>query len=133
MEKLSKQRVNIPLDLTYDQCYHLHAKTTSFYFTFALIIVNPIILVLVLKITWCNVLVVKVLLKLLGSFQAMHYFKVWLCFSYHSICEICKFDTHKSLSYSLRWISFPMSLICKNLNVNLNLGLKLKFAKRIYS
>ena len=40
---------NIPLDLTYDQYYHLHAKTTGFCFTFVLVIVNPMILVLVLK------------------------------------------------------------------------------------
>ena len=40
----------MPLDLINDQCYHLHAKTTSFCFTFVLVIVNPIILVLVLKI-----------------------------------------------------------------------------------
>ena len=30
-------------DLIYDQCYPLHAKTTSFCFTFALVNVNPII------------------------------------------------------------------------------------------
>ena len=40
---------NIPLDLIYDQCYPLHAKNTSFCFTFVLVIVNPIILVLPLK------------------------------------------------------------------------------------
>ena len=48
---LSHMVFNIPLDWIYDQCYPLHAKTTSFCFTFVLIIVNPIILVLVLKIT----------------------------------------------------------------------------------
>ena len=43
--------LNMSIDLVYDQCYSLHAKTASFCFTFVLVIVNPIILVLVLKIT----------------------------------------------------------------------------------
>ena len=34
---------HVLLDLINDQCYLLHAKTTGFCFTFALIIVNPII------------------------------------------------------------------------------------------
>ena len=38
---------NIPLGWIYDQRYPMNAKTTSFCFTFVLIIVNPIILVLV--------------------------------------------------------------------------------------
>ena len=34
---------NIPLGLTGDQYYPLHAKTTSFGFTFVLVVDNPII------------------------------------------------------------------------------------------
>ena len=34
---------HVLLDLIYDQCYPLHAKTTSSCFTFVLVIVNPII------------------------------------------------------------------------------------------
>ena len=34
---------NILLDLSDDQYYHLHIKTTTFCFTFVLVIVNPII------------------------------------------------------------------------------------------
>ena len=34
---------HVVLDLIYDQCYPLHAKTTRFCFTFVLVIVNPII------------------------------------------------------------------------------------------
>ena len=37
--------VNIPLDLIFEQCYPLYAKITSFCFTCALVIVNPIILI----------------------------------------------------------------------------------------
>ena len=48
---LSRMVFNISLDLIYDQCYPMHAETTSFCFTFVLVIVNPIILLLVLKIT----------------------------------------------------------------------------------
>ena len=91
--KSSHIAFNITLDLIYDQCYPLHAKTTSFCFTFVLVIFNPIILVLVLKITLCEALVVNVLLKLLGNSLAMNYFKVWLRFLYHSICEKLEFDT----------------------------------------
>ena len=47
-------------DWIYDQCCPLHAKITSSCFTFGPIIINPIILVLVLKITWWEVLVVNV-------------------------------------------------------------------------
>ena len=42
---------NIPLDLIFDPFYRLRVKTTSFCFKFVLVIVNPTILVLVLKIT----------------------------------------------------------------------------------
>ena len=34
---------NIPLDLIYDKYYPLHAKSTSFCFTFVLVIVDPVI------------------------------------------------------------------------------------------
>ena len=34
---------NVPLDLIDDQDYHLHIKTTSFCFTFALVTDNPIV------------------------------------------------------------------------------------------
>ena len=91
---LSHMVFDIPHDWIYDQCYPLHAKTTSVCFTFVLIIVNPIILVLVLKITWWEVLIVNIPLKLLGISQAMNYFKVWLRFPYHLICEKFRFDTH---------------------------------------
>ena len=47
---LSHMVFNISLDFIYGQCYPLHGKTRSFCFTFVLIIVNPIILVLVLKL-----------------------------------------------------------------------------------
>ena len=40
---LSHMVFNILLDLIDDQSYLLHAKTTSFCFTFALVIVNPIL------------------------------------------------------------------------------------------
>ena len=43
--------LNMSIYLVYDQCYPFHAKTASFCFMFVLVIVNPIILVLVLKIT----------------------------------------------------------------------------------
>ena len=88
---LSHIAFNISLDLIYDQCYPLHAKATSFRFTFVLVIVNPITVVLVLTIALYEVLVVNVLLKLLGNSQIMNYFKVWLCFPCHSICEKRRF------------------------------------------
>ena len=122
---------DIPLDLIYEQWYPLHVKTTSFCFTFVLAIVNPLILFLVLKITWWELLNVNVLVKLLGIYQAMNYFKVSLRFPHHSICLKCRFDTHKSielLKYSFSWIRFPRSLICKNFKVNSNLVLEFKFA-----
>ena len=105
---------NIPLDLIYDQCYPLHVKTTSFCFMFVLVIVNPIILALVLKITWCQLLLVNVLLKLLDDSQAINYFKVWLRFPYHSICEKSRSDTHNIVKV----LFFLKNLICE-----------LKFAK----
>ena len=88
---LSPIAFNISLDLIYDQCYPLHVKTTCFRFTFVLVTVNPIIVVLVLKFTLYKLLAVKVLLKLLGNFQVMNYFKFWLCFPYHSIYKKGRF------------------------------------------
>ena len=78
-------------------------KTTSFCFTFTVVIVNSIIYDysrfltswnLALIINWCEVLVLNASLKLLVDSQAMNYFKVWLCFPYHSICKKRRFDTH---------------------------------------
>ena len=126
---LSHMVFNIPFDLIHDQCYPLHAKPTIFCFTFVLVIVNPIILFSVLKITWWELLVVNVLLKLLGISQAMNYFKVWLCFSYHWICEKCRLILTILLSYNFSWILLPRSLIYKNLNVTSNLVREFKFAK----
>ena len=97
---LSHITFNISLDLIYDQCYPLHAKTTSFRFIFVLVIVNPIFVVLVLKITLYEIIVVNVLLKLLGNFQVMNYFKVWLCFPNHSIYEKRRF---RILAISLKY------------------------------
>ena len=84
---LSHMVFNIPLDWIYDQYCPLHAKATSFRFTFALVIFNLIILFLVL-------LIVNNHLKLLDIPQAINSFKVLLHFPYHSICEKCRFDTH---------------------------------------
>ena len=72
---LSHIAFNISLDLIYGKCYPLHAKTTSFHFTCVLVIVNPIIVVLVLKNTLYEVRVVNVFLKLIGNSQVMNYFK----------------------------------------------------------
>ena len=49
---------------------------------------------LALKTSWCELLVVNVLLKQLGHSQDINYFKVWLQFSCHLICKKCRFDTH---------------------------------------
>ena len=106
---------NIPLDLIYDQCYSLHAKTTSFCFTFVLVIVNPIIWFLVLKITWWEALVVNVLMKLLGISR------------FRCIFHITQFAGNVGLmltillKHSFSWISFPRGLIWKNFNVKSNL------------
>ena len=40
---LSDIALNFPLDLLYDQCYPLNPKTTSFCFTFTVVIANSII------------------------------------------------------------------------------------------
>ena len=126
---LSHMVFNIPLDLIYDQCYPLHTKATSFCFTFVLVIVNPIILLLVLKITWWEVLVVNVLLKLLGISQAMNYFKIWFLFYITQFVRNVGLILTILLKYSFSWILFPRSLIFKNVNVNSNLVRKFKFAK----
>ena len=126
---LSRMVFNISLDLIYDQCYPMHAETTSFCFTFVLVIVNPIILLLVLKITWWEVLVVNVLLKLLGISQAMNYFKIWFLFYITQFVRNVGLILTILLKYSLSWIPFPRSVICKNLNVNSNLVLEFRFPK----
>ena len=121
---------NIPLDFTYDKFYHLHPKATSFCFTFVLVIVvNPIILVLVIKITWCKLLVVNALLKLLGSSQVGITLRFGYVFHITQYARYVGLILTISLKYSFCWISFPMSLICKNLNANSNLALKFKFPK----
>ena len=122
MMALSHMVFDIPLDWIYDQCDPLHAKTTSVCFTFLLIIVNPIILVLVLKITWWEVLTVNIPLKLLGISQAMNYFKVWLRFPYHSICEKCRFDTHNIIKVYF----FLKNLVCEFKFPKLEMFLKVK-------
>ena len=83
---LSHVVFNTLLDLIYDQCY---GKTTSFCFTFVLVNVNPIILLLVLKITCC-----KHSSETTGHFPRLELLQVLVAFPYNSISEKCRFEIH---------------------------------------
>ena len=118
---------NIHLDLIYNQCYPLNAKTKSFCFTFAVVIANSISFDysrfltswnIVLKINWCEVLVANAL------WNCSVIPKPWIPSRVDYVLLITQFARNVDLiltillKYSCSWIAFPRSLICKNLNVN---------------
>ena len=99
----------ILLDLIYGQCYPFHAKTTSYRFTFVLVIVTPIILMLVLKLHDTRYL----LWMFFWNYLAIT--KPWITSRFCCVFHITQFVRNVGfilkilIKYSLSWILFPMS------------------------
>ena len=107
-------------------------KTTSFCFTFVLVIVNSMIWLLVLKITWWEVLVVNVLMKLLGISRFRCVFHItqvarnvglMLTISFkHNFSEVILDDTRKN-SCVMLWLHSPLKrnpwvMFCSHFPIN---------------
>ena len=90
-------------------------------FTFALVIFNLIFLILVLNVTWSEILVVRFFWNYLAII------KPWIIPRFGYVLHITQFVRNISLiltisvKYSFSWVLFPKSWICKNVNVISNL------------